>query len=188
MIKITNQNLEQARIGIGFVQKNVPKAFVSALNRVATGLRTEAVRKVRETYVVKAGDVRQTIKITKANMSRMELILVSRGRSLPLIRFRTNPSRPPIRPPRMLRAQVKKSGSKKSIPGAFVARMQSGHVGVFERHGSRRLPIRQLYGPAVPVMLNESRVQRHLQEEAQRRMIQRLDHEINRVMGRLASK
>lgn len=180
----TRQQFKEATLSLRFVQKNVPKAFSAALNRVSTGIRTEAVRKVRETYIIKAGDVRKTIKITKANPARLEILMVSRGGNIPLINFRTTPSKPnTTRRPKVLKAQVKKQGSKKPIPGAFVAQMRSGHIGVFERSGKRRLPIRELYGPAVPSMLDNPEVQEHLQKEAQRRMAERLDHEVNRVLG-----
>lgn len=189
MIKVTpKREIKQATISLQYVVKNMPKAFVSAMNRVSTGLRTEAVRKVRETYVIKAGDVRKTIKITKANPARMEMMMVSRGRNIPLIKFRTTPRQPRSRPPKVLKAQVKKAGGKKPIPGAFVAQMRSGHIGVFERSGKRRLPIRELYGPAVPSMLSEPGVQEHIEQEAQRRMADRLDHEVNRVLGRFKAK
>lgn len=178
------KDFKAATLSLRFVEKNMPKAFSAAINRVSQGMRTEAVKKVRETYQVKAGDVRKTIKITKASPARLEMLMVSRGSSLPLIKFRTTPRNVPTRQPRVLKAQVKKSGGKKPIPGAFVAKMRSGHVGVFMRSSKKRLPVNELYGPAVPVMLNEEGVQEHLQQEAQRRMADRLDHEMNRVLGR----
>jgi len=41
-------------------------------------------------------------------------------------------------------------GKKQKLEnGAFVQKMPSGHVGVFERVGKKRLPIRELTGPSV---------------------------------------
>ena len=186
-ISVDGKQLKQATIGLQFVQKNIPKAFSAALNRVGQGVKTEASKKVRETYDIKAGDVKRygNIRITKANVGRLQLLLTSRGPNIPLIRFKTRPSKPPARQPKVLTASVKKSGGK-PIPGAFVAAMRSGHIGVFKRSGKSRTPIGELYGPAVPVMLNEPGVSEHLQEEASRRMQKRLDHEVNRVLGRFS--
>lgn len=189
-VSIDGKQLKQATIGLQFVQKNIPKAFSAAMNRVGQGVKTEASKKVRETYDIKAGDVKRygNIRVTKANVGRLQLLLTSRGPNIPLIRFKTRPSKPPARQPKVLTASVKKSGARKPIPGAFVAGMKSGHIGAFERAGRRRTPIRELYGPAVPIMLNEPGVSEHLQEEAARRMNARLDHEVNRVLGRFRAK
>jgi hypothetical protein len=54
----------------------------------------------------------------------------------------------------------KRGGGGRTIPNAFIARMQSGHVGVFQRvagsSGRRgpapnrsQLPIRELFGPSI---------------------------------------
>lgn len=167
------------------VEKSMPKAFYSALNRVSQGLRTEAARKTRETYDIRAGDVRNTITFSKSGS--LDFIMKSRGPNIPLIRFKTKPSKVPVRPPKVLKASVKRSGGK-PIPGAFVARMKTGHVGVYIRSGKERLPVGQLYGPAVPVMMSSPEVSEHLQEQAAIRMQKRLDHEVNRVLGRLNIK
>jgi len=186
---ITNaKELRQTEVGIKFAQERLPKAFDSALRRVMQGVKTEAARAVRQRYYVRHGDVLQTIKVTKADGPGLTYLLRSRGPSIPLIRFRTTPSKPQPKKARVLRAAVKKEGGKKPIPGAFVAQMDSGHIGVFRRVGRKRLPIEQLYGPAIPVMLSEPGIAEHLQEEAHRRMVARLDHEVNRVLGRLNTK
>ncbi|MGG4034209.1 phage tail protein [Paenibacillus cisolokensis] len=182
----TRKELKHAVVSLRFVEKHVPKAFSAALNRVSAGIKTEAARKVRETYYVKHGDVLKTIKVSKAEPGRLELLLTSRGPSLPLIKFRTSPRNPPAKQPKVLKAAVKKGGGMKPIPGAFVAKMNSGHIGVFRRAGKQRLPVDELYGPAIPAMLGEPGVAEHLQQESVRRMSQRLDHELNRVLGRLS--
>src|SRR5690606_15061478 len=107
---------------IDFVQKNIPKAFGRALNRVGQGIKTEASRKVRQTYNIRDKDVKTygNIKVKQSNVAKMQLLLTSKGRNIPLIRFRTRPSSRPNRQPKVLKAAVKK-GSLKPVPGAFVA-------------------------------------------------------------------
>lgn len=67
MISVDGKQLKQATIGLQFVQKNIPKAFSAALNRVGQGVKTEASKKVRETYDIKAGDVKRygNIRVTR---------------------------------------------------------------------------------------------------------------------------
>lgn len=178
MIEIDGE-LQGVKRTLDNVQKLTPKAVRSALSRAGTGVKTEAGRKIRQTYTIKARDVSQTIKVTRSGS--LGLRLTSRGPNIPLIRFKTTPSSRPDTPPKVLKAGVKK-GRKKPIPGAFVANV-GGHTGVLKRLGQKRLPINELYGPAAPVMLGSKGTREHLEAETKRRVEDRLDHEINRMLG-----
>lgn len=177
----TQQQLREAKKTMRRLEKQVPIAMSAALNRTSQGLRTEAVRKIRETYDIKASDVRPTIRLTRATPGNLRLSVSSRGRNIPLIRFKVNPKSPPSRQPRVLKASVKKSGLK-PIRGAFTTRV-GGHIGVLTRLGKKRLPIKELYGPSVPVMLGGTQVKDHLITEGERRIEQRFKHEIERRLG-----
>jgi len=48
-----------------------------------------------------------------------------------------------------LGASVGINRQRKTIPGAFVAKMKSGHVGVFKRRGSKRLAIDELFSTKI---------------------------------------
>lgn len=181
-IEVKVEQLQKADIWLANVKDGVPKALASALNRTAQNISAEAVRKTRETYDIKATDVRRTIRITKATKGNLTARVKSLGSAIPLIQFNVRPSKPLKRPPVVLTASVKRSGGK-PIPGAFVSTMKSGHTGVFERVGKERLPIRELFGPPTPVMLDEPGVRQHIEEQAVIRLEKRLDHEILRLLG-----
>ncbi|WP_036746552.1 phage tail protein [Paenibacillus sp. UNC451MF] len=187
MMKVDAAELKIAEQTIRTLKTAAPRVFASALNRTAQGVKTEAVKKVRETYEVKATDIRPLVKVRhKASAQDLRAEVASSGRSIPLIRFKTNPRNVPKRAPKSLKATVKK-GAAKLIKGAFVTKA-GGHVGVFSRVGKKRLPIEQLYGPAMPVMLNQPGVISHLRKEAQQRLKTRMDHEVKRVLERKGSK
>jgi len=161
-----------------------PKAFVAAQNRVGQQVRTEANRKAREQYIIKAAEINQQAIIQRGSRANMNFVIKWRGRNIPLIKFRTNPKQPPNKQPAVLKAAVKKNGLK-PVRGAFVTKVgNGGHVGVFKRAGRRRLPIQEVYGPAIPVMLNNPQLVRHLETFAKEKMDARLDHEINRILTR----
>lgn len=168
---------------VGRMDKDVRKAVYSALSRVTTRVRTESGRKVRETYVVKSKAVTGQVMLRRGNASNLSNELRWKGGNIPLILFRTNPKVPGGRRPRVLRAAVKRDGGNKPIDGAFLTRMSSGHVGVFRRSGRKRLPVEELYGPAVPVMLNNEEVVEHLENVAITEFDKRLEHELNRRLG-----
>lgn len=179
--------IKKAIKNIKSVEPATRRAFYSALNRTTQMTRTESSRKIRTEYQVKAKDVNKDVIVRRGSVKNLNAELRWRSGNIPLIRFRSSPSKVPERPPRVLKASVKRTGLKK-IPGAFVAKMGSGHVGIFVRVGKTRLPIRELYGPAIPVMLNQPGVVDHLQEFAREKMEQRFDHEVNRQLGKVGEK
>ncbi|MDT2238314.1 hypothetical protein P7H19_21415 [Paenibacillus larvae] len=63
------------------VQKAVPAATRSALTRAGQGIKTEANRKVRELYTVKAKDVNAAMKITRDD--DLHLRLTGKGKNIP---------------------------------------------------------------------------------------------------------
>ncbi|MFH5187113.1 phage tail protein [Paenibacillus sp. TAB 01] len=183
MIQVDTAELTIAGRRIRLIGSAVPRVFASALNRTAQGVKTEAVKKVREMYSVKATDIRPLVRLShRASAKELRAEVTSSGRNIPLIKFKTTPGKPPAKQPKSVRSAVLK-GNAKVVKGGFVTQVGS-HVGVFKRAGRRRLPIQQLYGPAMPVMLNRPEVITHLQKEAAQRLNQRLDHEIKRVMER----
>jgi len=98
---------------------------------------------------------------------------------------------PPSKGP--VKAQVKKQGSKKEIDNAFVAKMESGHIGVFERTDDAmtkdgrktkaRLPITQLYGPSTKKsFVSNSKVNEAAVHAAGEMFEKRIIHELERML------
>lgn len=165
-----------------------PKAAASALNRAASSAKTAAGRKVRERYTIKAKDVNAAFKIvTKPSAGSLEAVLRAKTGSLPLINFQTKPSAPPGK--KQPRGGVKVGvlkGQRKSLEHAFVAKVGAGgHVGVFERSTRRRLPIKELFGPPIPEMLNAEEVRKDLEQTFSDTFEQRINHEMDRHLARL---
>ena len=182
MIVIGAERMDVAQKVLGHIPEAVPKATASAINRAAEGGRTDAVKKAREIYVIPAGRVRETIDIRKAQPSNLLAMVLARGRPRALSYFRITPGKPTKRRPKDgVHVQVKR-GEGGTISKSFVAKMASGHVGVFNREGAAKFPIEQRYGPSVPQMLGSPTVTQFVEEGAQRRLGERLDHEINRIL------
>lgn len=182
MIELTAEQIEKAERALENIPDGVPKVIVRAINRAAESARTEASRKVREKYYVKHSDVISTIKIYKASPADYSATIISKGHVLALPKFRVTPREPEPKRKKSIIVRVKRGGGG-PLPGAFVAQMKSGHVGVFKRVGKPRLPIEQKYGPSVPQMLGSPSVSQWIEEKAQETLEKRLDHEINRLLG-----
>ncbi|GAV24804.1 hypothetical protein ciss_07370 [Carboxydothermus islandicus] len=182
MITVSAEQMKRAELLLKGIPKGVEKAVAAALNRAAEGARTVAIKKVRERYYIKAKDVRDTIEIKKATISNPVALIRASGSPIALSKFRITPSAPPAkRRKKPIIARVVR-GEGGPIKGAFVARMQSGHIGVFRRIGKERLPITELYGPSVPQMLGHETVTEYVEQIARERLESRLEHEINRIL------
>lgn len=181
MIEFDVGQIERAMAVLSHIPGAAPKAMANAINRAAETAKTEAARKVREKYYIKHRDVVSTIRITKANSSNLAASVVSRGSPVTLTKFRVTPRQPQPKRKAPVIARVTK-GIGGPIQGAFVARVASGHVGLFNRVGPARLPIIQRYGPSVPQMLGNETVTQWVEEKAKKRLEERLDHEINRIL------
>jgi hypothetical protein len=182
MIGITAERMDFAQKVLGHIPGGLPKALANTINRATEGARTDAVRQVREEYIITSGRVRETLSIRKANPSNLTASVTSRGRPRALSYFKLRPGKVTKTRPRVgMHAQVKRGGGE-VIPETFIAKLASGHTGVFWREGKKRFPIEQLYGPSVAQMVGSPNVSRYVEQNAQRRVNGRLDHEIYRLL------
>jgi hypothetical protein len=177
MVEISADDLKRVESILSGIENGVERAVSSAVNRSATFARTMASRKVASEYTVKTTDVKNTIQIKKATFSKLEATIIATGHAIPLTKFKVNSGKP------VLKVSVKKGGGLKPLPGAFRAKMQSGHVGIFKRIGKSRTPIEGKYGPSIPTMLGSRTVTGHVEEIAMEKVAERLDYEIGRILG-----
>lgn len=79
--------------------------------------------------------------------------------------------------------QIRRAGGKKYDRQAFVAKMDSGHIGVFKRIGTKRLPIDEKFGPSIPrVARDDAALRNALKVDVSDVLQKRLTHEIGRAM------
>ena len=183
MIEVDARGIEQAQELLKDIPGATKKAVSTALRKSLRNAKKEAVKKVRERYTIrKAGYVSRTIKMKVENMTG---ILSSKGPVNDLSYFKTNPKTVPKRRPpkgKYLYSQVVK-GQGGTIAHAFLARLKSGHVGVFQRagHGASNasLPISKLAGPSTPQMLGSPSVTEFIAKKMLERMDKNLEHEID---------
>lgn len=182
MIEFDETQLESAKIILAGIPTGVQRAAASALNRAVDGARGAAVRKARSEYIITAKRIRDTMKINRASMSNLQASVVSRGRPIALSYFKFKPGTVPTkRMKNPVSVQVRRDGGG-TITGGFVAMMKSGHVGVFNRRGMESYPIDQRYGPSAPQMLASTGVAAFVEQEAEKRLQTRLNHEIERLL------
>lgn len=152
-----------------FKRDVVEKATVRALNKVVDQVKTAAAREMRDAgYNLKVSDIKKGLQTNKAFAGSLTAKVVASGRPIPLIKYGARQTSKGV--------SVDVLHGRKTIAGAFIATMPSGHTGVFVRVGNQHkkvarggrvvwsaLPIKELFGPSVPNGLVNKTVQAALQ-------------------------
>lgn len=152
--------------------KQLEKALYFAKNRALNTVKTELARGVPKRYDTKQKTIRDR---TRVNKNTGEVSVT--GSPIRLFKFRVTPTSPRRQ---LVTASVKRA--RKSLPHAFVAQMSNGHIGIFERVGKSRYPIRQLYSVSAPQMAGNEEVLEGAMERASIVFDERLSHEIGRLL------
>ena len=182
-IKVTG--VKELEKKLGNLKSKAPLVLARAINRAAQKAKTETKREVAAKYFISQGDVLKTVTLSKASAE-----LKSKGGPIALSKFKVSPNRGVKRTkrgysPSVYKAGVEKAGGMKPLSGnpkAFLASMGSGHSGVMTRKSARRLPIKQLYGPAVPSMIKNDEVLGNIQDAASEMLERRIDAEVNNIL------
>jgi len=162
------------------------KAVSRALNKVAEGARGRMATEVSKEYRITKREVNENLqtmraspKAGKAFMSaKLYAVPRKKGRGFNMIRFITGQQVKGGWGKRQLKLQVKRSGFKSQITGAFIG--NQGRT-VFVRTGKGRLPIKAVTTIDVPQMFNTRRVNARVRDYINERMPIVLQQEINFV-------
>lgn len=185
----------------------IDQAIKSATKRAASYLRTQSTKEIRQRYDITRRNIRaeQNVKVSYRYFNGIEARITFRGNKIPLFRYGgAAPKEPTVNAEKTVMAIVNgqlravhpgvaasghqlTSTSPTKFSNAFVARMQSGHVGIFERTGGKTptgdAAIREIMGSSVPQMLGNEEVQESLSEKTMGKMEERLEHEVNRILN-----
>lgn len=175
------------------------RALTTTVNKLARAGSTAVSRQIRGKYTIKARDLkakrggtsnRNGLRVQRARRGQTTAFILGAGRALPLIRFRVTPKTPEADNRRKRRRGITyrvQRGKRVRVRDAFVARMDSGHVGAFMRKRESRTPIRELFGPSIPQMLKETAslnaIFQRIQEDAPRVLEQELRFRVRKEMG-----
>lgn len=175
-IDLTQLNVLSQRLSR--FQNEIPGAMASALNRTVDFIYTRIGKIVTEEYVIKTSDVKSTITKKKASKARLTANLKSKGSTLSFSHFRFTPRSSRIK--RKVKIKIKRNDGFKTLtinPNAFVQNI-GGTVNVFVRDGADRYPIRSLRTLSVPQMIQNTDVENKIHQDANRKLGERIEHEV----------
>ena len=184
MIEITTEQMERVNLILSGIPKAAGKVFYYAINRGLGTVRIQSSKSVAKRYRILQKDFRSAANIREKKASQSDLVgeIAFAGTSIPLIKYNVNPPQPKKQ---TVSISVLRETTGKELRHAFVARMQSGHVGVFERTtpNVKRLPIDQLYGPPAAGMVRKTENLNEIEAAAQATINTRIEHEITRILN-----
>ena len=161
--------------------KTIEKAVSRAAKRAADAGKAETKRQLAAEYTLPSTEIGQTISTGGSEIGAWMRLLSG---PIPLPKFKGVTPKgvmPPEKGP--VKAQVKKSGGAE-LKMAFVAKMKTGHIGVFERKGEKRLPIKELFGPSTTSMFKANeKVHTAVQEKIKETLDKRIEHEFGRILN-----
>lgn len=143
--------------------KEITKSTVQALNRTIAKVKKEKAPELQEKYggtgITSAG-LRKLLKVKKARFIDLSAAIIADTRrgGTPLINFGARKAARGVRHKAYGRRQIAK--------GAFIATMPGGHKGVYRRTSKGRLPIKELYGPALSKVLADKDIQQSFRRSA----------------------
>lgn len=153
-------DIRKAIRGLRLTPREVGVAARRALNVAGRRSKVELSRVIAKESGLKVGQVKRDIRLRApkgSNLGTLSTSMRSTRRPMPLSSFTAT---------RKGKAGAKSRawGELKTYKHTFIAKMASGHVGVFTRakvDGDKRvgrLPIKELYGPEIPKTMADQKV------------------------------
>ena len=184
-VDISAEGLERIQKVLAGVRGGWQKAVGSALKRAASSGKTEGKRAVVQEYAISGGTFLSYTKNTNHFSSGgdgIEIVFGYAGAVIPLTKFKTSVKRGGL-----VTTLVRKDTGTAVLEHAFGATMGAhtgAHTGIFERVGSERFPVRELFGPSTPQMMysNEA-VLNEVKQKIVETYERRIEHEILRLMN-----
>jgi len=186
-IRINERQVQDIRNLLGDISNGAERAMRTALNRTLDGAVTLTAKRIGETVTLKSALIKSNITKERATNYELGAMMRMRSKRIPLAAFSTNPS--------VAASQTRDSGNGVSVKvwktrptvrfrHAFFARMPNGYIGLFERQGTKRLPIDELVGPYLAsVYENTPGLGAEVEQTSAERLQRELDHQVTFLLG-----
>jgi len=173
---VTDETLERMRVILRDVQGGVEKILPRIIDRARTTARATALKEITAVYDIKQKDIRDrkntTINMyTQQSNNKIVGVVSYSGTKIPLYRFGVSHKTPKklnkrvpvmfdnetvwVSPGAPVSARLRKDRPKTLFKNSFIAKMKSGHFGMFERmnpNSMERLKIREFPGASTAEM------------------------------------
>lgn len=190
---ISEARFEEVRHALAHIPGGAEKAVARALNRAAESARNDAAQLMKERYTMKVSDFKKEIVILRATPGNLKAVLLTRSARQAITDFEHAPAKPPRQKgiPARLRPRAMTTivaGRTKNWSHAFLARMKSGHLGLWTRSKTEKTAkgkpvIHEFFTLAVPQMMGSGPIITRVLKTAQHRLGVELDRQVAYIAG-----
>lgn len=190
---ISKERFEEVRRALAHIPGGAEKAVARALNRAAEGARNDAAQLMKERYTMKVSDFKKEIVILRATPGNLKAVLLTRSARQAITDFEHAPAKPPRQKgiPARLRQKITTTivaGQTRGWSHAFLARMKSGHLGLWTRSKTEKTAkgkpvIHEFFTLAVPQMMGSGPIITRVLKTAQHRLGVELDRQVAYIAG-----
>lgn len=204
---IDHEQLHKAMALLDGVPHGIGNALKGASQQATRFLRQNSAKAIQEKYAISTANIRanENVIVRYTYHDGVQAFVAFSGNKIPLYRYNgTSPASPTPLKDHWIKV-TDDSGSHWYHPGApayahqyrdtapalfenaFVARMKSGHVGIFERSGGKSRgggdAITEIMGSSVSTMLGNEQVSDKLGEQTSEKFREAFDNEIVRLLN-----
>jgi hypothetical protein len=180
--ELGQDKLSHATKVLAGISGGIYRAVGSAVKRAAQHGKTVGMKIVSEEYAIGQNELKRHTRnintVIKDGTGSIEVTFGYRGNVIPLMRFDTRIGKDGRVETRALRSET-----KEFLDNAFKAKM-GGHIGIYDRIGPDRFPVKELFGPsAVQAFYAREETVDKMNEEIRKTFDSRIDHEITRILN-----
>lgn len=183
LVEVRVDTRELDRLKLAFLELGADgfaRGEARAINHVGNKAFTRVRRETARQTGLKVGDVNAAMRKRLATAGEPVYRIIGRGAHFPAYKFGGRQTRKG--------ASAAPWNKRRVFPGTFVARMPTGHVGIFHRKTAERRPIKELWGPAVPVEMIKGEAKSAFEQLVGAELMPRLAHELDREVLRVKAK
>lgn len=189
MIEVSAEGIERASSLLAGIPGGAESALKIAISKGQSTLRSETASGITKIYKISRANLQsaKNVKLTTKSGSGYVIgtVLYS-GTKLPLYRY--DISHYAVyngKNRKLLSARKMLSSARKEFPGAFIACMKNGHLGIFERTKDKiAYPIKEVMGDSVAQMAENSDVRDAVETETANTINSEIDSAIATVLDK----
>lgn len=191
LIEIDAHQMAAAEALLINVKNGAQQAISKSVNEGLKVAQKKIIEAIGDTFFFSKQTVRHksVIEVSKATVNRLFGSLVCKGDPLPLYNFTTNPRK--VQRVSTVKAAVKRDGGLKAFQHGFIAKMDSGHIGLFTRlprnprsDKTGNYKIRERYGNSIPqLMKTVLRETDDIEQAANDVVEQELESQVSRLLS-----
>lgn len=170
----------------GKVEQALSRALRMAGNKALREMQDASSKHVTSRKLIDEGRVRDGMPLVfpgrKDAIASLQWEEKVSGEAQPLTRF------PFIATGQGVHVRVNMASGFKLLPSAFVRRMKSGHLGIFQRKGEQRLPIKELWTTRISDAMSDAGAADQAQEKAMAKFGPAFERGLARELEKLKRK